>query len=212
MFATICLLRNTILIKNDVLWIFYRGVAIGLETFYENSNYKSGWKPLVKESSLNAVSSVVTEQQGAPEKTAGTVKKQAAPVETELHAATGTEKAESVSCACAVGTRTNTEGIGRTVSAEAGSPSGIKTEKKEPVPCSCAAEARTKTEAGGQAASAAETETPEPSEILEKLSRLGAEIDALNHRILRQGEKIDSMLQLMEKMSEKRSIFRAEKK
>ena len=165
-----------------------------METFYENSNYKSGWRPLVKESSLNAVSSVVTEQQGVPEKTAGTVKKQAAPAETDLQAKAESEKKPAEPT-------------------EAESPMAAETEKKEFASCSCAVEARTKAESGGgQAAPAAATETPEPGEILKELSRIGAEIDALNHRILRQSEKIDSMLQLMEKMSEKRSIFRAEKK
>jgi len=77
---------------------------------------------LVKESSLNAVSSVVTEQQGVPEKTAGTVKKQAAPAETDLQAKAESEKKPAEPT-------------------EAESPMAAETEKKESASCSCAAEA-----------------------------------------------------------------------
>ncbi len=172
-------------------------MAFILETFYENSNYKSGWRPLIKESSLNAVGSFT--ETGASGKNAETGRKRPTSPVPESPAAEEAggkqdfpaaeiEKKQAVPVAGA--------------------------EKRQTVFCPCAVGAETANGSGKESAAPApaESETPEQSDIRKELSRIGADIDTMNRRLLRQGEKIDSLLQMMEKAAEKRSIFHAEKK
>ncbi len=61
--------------------------------------------------------------------------------------------------------------------------------KKESASCSCAVEARTKAESGGVRLPGGGNRDAGTGEILKELSRIGAEIDALNHRILSKAKK-----------------------
>ncbi len=287
------------LVKDGILLIS-SGKVMGLGKFHENSNYKSGWKPLAKEGDLNVVGSV-TESGNSIEKG----KKQADPTGAEFQAVAEIGKKPAASCSCAVKPETEDGGAGkrptltaaellavaeigkkpaascsctvkpetegggagkrptltaaelfavaeigkkpaascscavkletedgdagkRLIPAATESPAAAEIEKKPTASCSCAvkpgtengdsgkrlapAAAESPAAAGNEAVSAAGAGMSEQSELLTILSRIGADIDALNHRILRQSEKIDTLLQLMEKATEKKNIFRSGKK
>lgn len=168
-----------------------------METFYEKSNYKSGWRPLSKENSLDAVSSFA--ETGASGKNAETGRKRPAPPIPEPPAA---EKAGEKQDFPA----------GEIEKKQAVPVAGA--EKRQTLFCPCAVGAGTANSSGKEPAVPAhgETETPEQGDIQKELSRIAADIDTMNHRLLRQGEKIDSLLQMMEKVAEKRGFFRTEKK
>lgn len=129
-----------------------------MEGFFENSNYKSGWKPLAKDDSINAIQTRL-----ASETFNATMKNVAKPAEDN-------NKAEQ------------------------------KNTKINPPVKEDSAESELK---------ASEISKVEEIDILKEISKISKDIQALNSMLLEQNEKIDNLLNLIEKAdtSGKKSVF-----